>query len=75
MAHLDLRAGDAEPMTSQDRRDKAEAARLAHVNRLNMVKTLEAEGCTNLQIAQCLGLSENTVRLVLVGTMAEEEER
>jgi predicted transcriptional regulator len=62
-------------MTSQERQDKAEAARLAHVARLRMARTLKNEGRTNLEIAQLLGLSENSVRLVLVGTMADEEEK
>lgn len=62
-------------MTSQDRQDKTEAARLAHVARLRKVRTLKDEGRTNVEIAQHLGLSENTVRLVLVGSMAEEERR
>lgn len=60
-------------MTSQDRQDKAKAARLAHVARFSMVPTMKEKGYTNVEIAQHLGLSENTVRLVLVGSMAEEE--
>ena len=50
---------------SQERQDKVEAARLAHIARIAMVKTLREGGSSNLEIAQLLGISESSVRQIL----------
>lgn len=48
--------------TSEERERIAEERRLAHVARIAMVKQLSSEGKSNAEIAQLLGINQNTVR-------------
>jgi len=51
--------------TSYARTAKAVNARLAHSARVSMVTALKEGGSTNLEIAQLLGIPENSVRQIL----------
>jgi len=53
--------------TSQERQSKTEANRLAHQARVAMVETMHDKGYSNAAIAQKLGISESSVRVILKG--------